>query len=74
MFRTTHRNTLHIPHRVALVAGVVALASWSWTHQHVHQGNQGMVLQEELAGQQISEGTQVLFDIGALLLLRGNRS
>lgn len=74
MFRTTHHKIMQVPHQVALVAGIIALASWSWNHQGMHQGAQGMNLQEELAGQSLSEGGQVLFDIGALLLLRGNRS
>lgn len=70
MFRTTRHKTLHVPHRLALAAGLLALASWSWTSQTLHDTGNALAAQEEIASATVKEGSKALLDMGILLLLR----
>lgn len=71
MLRTTRHKVFHIPHGVALAAGLMALASWTWTTQDPHNGGGIMAAQEEMASSAaVDEGSKALLDLGLLLLLR----
>jgi len=73
MFRVTSHKAIHIPHRVALLAGLIALSSWAWTQQASHRNEQGLTLQQELSTAAVQDSGQVLLDIGVLLLLNNNK-
>ena len=74
MLRTTRHSTVHIPHGVALAAGILALASWGLTSKDIHtSANAVAAQQEEVANTAVQEGGRALLDIGVLFLIRNSR-
>lgn len=73
MFRVTGHHTLHIPHRVALLAGLIALSTWTWNHHGHHAHEQSLAAHEELSNTAVKESQRALLDLGILLLLKGTQ-
>ena len=73
MFRVTSHHTLHIPHRVALLAGLIALSTWTWDHHGHSAQEQAMAAHQELATGAVKESRRALLDLGILLLLKGTQ-
>jgi len=71
MLRTTRHKAVHIPHRLAMVAGLMALSAWGMNSQNVHSTATAVAAQqEEMATAAVQEGSNALLDIGVLLLMR----
>jgi len=70
MFRTTRHKAFRIPHGVAVAAGLLALASWSWNSQSMRDAGNALAAQEEVAAAAVKDSGRTLLDIGVLLLLR----